>query len=325
MADATDPADTADPAPAERPTLILTGATATGKSALALAVAQRLEGEIISADSRQVYRDMDIGTAKVTPEERARVPHHGLDLIDPDQRYSAGRFARDARTWAREIRERGRVPVIVGGTGFFVRALTKPMFREPEMDPECREVLRRHLRRMESRELRRWLARLDSESAAALRNRGGTQRIERALEVALLTGHTLPWWQRERPPEHEPLDAIIFLLELPRDRLYDRINHRVDAMLDAGLVDEVADLLTAGYAPGDPGMSATGYAEIVGHLEGTASLDDAADAIRARTRKYARRQLTWFRNQLPDDAVRLDGTRPVDELVEEVVERWSAA
>lgn len=310
-------------APAEA--LVLTGPTAAGKSALALRVAGALDGEIISADSRQVYRGMDIGTAKATTAERARVPHHGLDLVDPNERYSAGQFARDARRWIAGIRERGRVPIIAGGTGFFIRSLSHPMFREPPMDPDRTEALRHLLGGMALPRLRAWLERLDPESAGKLRERGGAQRVVRALEVVLLTGRTLPDWQRRQPPASPPLQAVVVVLDLPRRTLYDRIDRRVSAMVDAGLIGEVAKLLEAGYAPEDPGMNATGYPEVVAHLRGELTLEEAIDRIRSRTRGYARRQLTWLRNKLPAGAVWLDGTRPMDELVDEVVERWRAA
>lgn len=316
----------ADPDPPRaEPALVLTGPTAAGKSAVALAVAEQLEAEIVSADSRQVYRRLDIGTAKVTADERARVPHHGLDLVDPGERYSAGRFARDARRWIAAIRGRGHVPLIVGGTGFFIRALTHPMFEEPTMDRDRREALRAHLSDMDASRLREWLERLDPESAARLRDRGGTQRVMRALEVVLLTGRTLPWWQRTTPADAPPLTTVTFVLDLPRDVLYERINRRVGAMLDAGLVAEVAELLSDGYAPHDPGMNATGYPEIAAHLHGELSLDEAVRRIRSRTRGYARRQLTWFRKKLPESAIWLDGTLPVEELVERIVNQWRAA
>ncbi|MFW6331167.1 MAG: tRNA (adenosine(37)-N6)-dimethylallyltransferase MiaA, partial [Gemmatimonadota bacterium] len=288
-------------------------------------VAEALDGEVISADSRQVYRGLDVGTAKPTPAERARAPHHGLDLVDPDVRYSAGRFARDAVRWIDEIAGRGRVPVVVGGTGFFIRALTDPLFREPPMERSRRERLREVLDGLEPERLRRWLERLDAESAGTLRERGEAQRVLRALEVVLLTGRTLPWWQRHQPPTTPPLEGPIFVLDLPRDQLYHRIDRRVDAMLEAGLVNEVARLLEAGYGPGAPGMNATGYPEIAAHLRGELDLDEAAERIRRRTRGYARRQLTWFRNQLPERATWLDGTRPEGELVEEMVGAWRAA
>lgn len=304
--------------------LALTGPTASGKSALAMALALRLEAEIVSMDSRQVYRGMDIGTAKPTRSERARVPHHGLDLVDPGERYSAGRFARDARRAITEIRARGRLPLLVGGTGFFLRALTHPLFREPAMDPARREALGERLDALPPGEPARWLAALDPESAARLQEGGGAQRVLRALEVSLLTGRPLGWWH-EHQPGPPPLPLRVFVLDLPRDTVYERINARVDAMLQEGLAEEVRGLLDAGHAPGEPGMNATGYPQMAAHLSGGLTLDEATERIRRATRRYARRQITWLRHQLPPDAVWLDGTRPMDELVEEVVRRWQAA
>lgn len=305
-----------------RDALVLTGPTATGKTELSILVAERLGGEIISMDSRQVYRGMDIGTAKATPAERARVPHHGLDLVDPDERYSAGRFARDARSWIREIRGRGRVPVLVGGTGFFLRALTHPLFREPPLPAEARARLERWMERQSDDVLLHWLEALDPDAAERLRGGGGRQRVMRALEIAILTGRPLGWWHRSAEPEAPPLRPLIFVLTLPRDVLYARINARVHAMVEAGLVDEVAALLERGYGPGDPGMNATGYPEFVAYLRGQSTLEEAIDATQRATRRYARRQLTWFRHQLPEDAVWVDGTRPREELVEEIAGRW---
>lgn len=305
-----------------RDALVLTGPTATGKTELSILVADRLGGEIISMDSRQVYRGMDIGTAKATPAERARVPHHGLDLVDPDERYSAGRFARDARSWIREIRGRGRVPVLVGGTGFFLRALTHPLFREPPLPAEARARLERWMERQSDDVLLHWLEALDPDAAERLRGGGGRQRVMRALEIAILTGRPLGWWHRSAEPEAPPLRPLIFVLTLPRDVLYARINARVHAMVEAGLVDEVAALLERGYGPGDPGMNATGYPEFVAYLRGQSTLEEAIDATQRATRRYARRQLTWFRHQLPEDAVWVDGTRPREELVEEIAGRW---
>lgn len=302
--------------------LVITGATATGKTALAIDVAQRVEGEIISMDSRQVYRGMDIGTAKATLEQRARVPHHGLDLVEPDERYSAGRFALDARRWIAEIRARGRVPILAGGTGFFLRALTHPLFRQPPMPARRRRALNRWLSGRPLAELRRWLEVLDPRTGVALERRGGRQRVERALEVVLLSGRPLSWWHTHAPPDAEPLRPRTFVLDLPRKALYRRIDDRVGEMVEAGLVEEIERLLEEGYGAGDPGMSATGYAELIPYFADGRSLDEAIGLIRRNTRRYARRQLTWFRHQLPRDAVWLDARRSRTDLAEEVVQCW---
>ena len=302
--------------------IAIVGATATGKTALAIDVAEAVGGEIISMDSRQVYRGMDVGTAKATSDQRARVPHHGLDVVDPSERYSAGRFSADARRWIAEIRGRGRVPVLVGGTGFFLRALTHPLFREPELPPERRRRLQRYLDRLPERRLRAWLAANDPVSAERLRHGGGRQRASRALEVVLLTGRPLPYWHEHAPLAAAPVSLSIFVLELPRSELFDRIDRRVDRMVEDGLIEEVERLLASGYGPGDPGMSATGYAELVPYLRGERSLPDALDDVRRATRRYARRQQTWFRNQLPAGAHHLDARRPMRELTEEIVRTW---
>lgn len=304
--------------------LVLAGPTASGKTALSLAVAQRLGGEIVSMDSRQVYRGMDVGTAKATPAERARIPHHGLDLVDPDQRYSAGRFARDARGWIHDIQARGRLPLLVGGTGFFLRALLEPVFTEPPVDAERREALRAWLAAQPRDRLEVWTARLDPDRAS-LAAEGGPQRLSRTLEVALLTGRPLSAWHRTAPPEGDPIPALVVVLEIPREELDRRIAERVRRMMAAGLVAEVASLLAAGYPPTAPGMTGVGYREVAAHLRGEATLEETVEAVVARTRQYARRQLTWFRNQLPSGAVALDATRPLEEQVRGVVEAWEAA
>jgi tRNA dimethylallyltransferase len=280
--------------------------------------------EIISMDSRQVYRGLDVGTGKVGPRERRAVPHFGLDIRDPDQWYSAGAFSRDARRWIAEIRERGRVPLLVGGTGFFLRALTNPLFPEPAMDPARRAALRAFLSHVSEEALLRFVEVLDParmDEAVA----GGRHRAARTVEVALMTGRTLSWWHREGPPPEAPLEGVIVVLEMPRERLYDRINRRVGRMMEEGFPDEVRRLLEEGFGPRDPGMTGAGYREMVAYLQGRCSLPDAEDRIRRAHRRYARRQMTWNRHQLPKDAVFLDGARPEAELVEEVLRVWEGA
>ena len=304
--------------------LAITGATATGKTALSLAVAAALDGEIISMDSRQIYRGMDVGTDKVAADFRARVRHHGIDIRDPGESYSAGEFARDAVRWMRGIRARGRIPVLAGGTGFFLKALVEPLFEEPRMDRERVARLRAFLGKRDVEELERWVRVLDPERAG-LAIAGGTRRITRTLEIALLTGRPLSSWHvaaRGSPPAPA---GVIVVIEVPRQQLYDRINRRVRTMVERGMVVEVRALAARGYGAHDPGMSGTGYREVLGYLEGRWSLDEALAATRRATRGYARRQLTWFRNQLSADALGIDGTQPLETQCAEVVDAWRAA
>ena len=302
---------------------MITGATATGKTDLAAELAERLDGEVISADSRQVYRGLEIGTAKPDPALRGRLPHHGLDLVDLDERYSAGRFARDAWRWIREIESRGRVPLVVGGTGLFIRALLDPLAPEPDFESGRRARLRRFLTAQPVDRLEAWLARLDPERAADLGGEGGTQRFARSLEVALLSGRPHSWWMRQSP-ETSALDAQVFCLRLPRDELYRRVDRRFHRMMETGLLDEVRGLLER-YPADAPGFRTVGYAELIGHLREGIPLSEAVEAAKRSARRYARRQLTWFRHQLSEDTVRLDARRPIESLAAEVVERWQQA
>ena len=304
--------------------IAIVGPTASGKTALSIEVAALLDGEIISMDSRQVYRGMDIGTAKATPAQRASVPHHGLDLADPSERFSAGRFARFARRCIEQIRDRGRVPILVGGTGFFLRALTDPIFREPDLDPARRDSLQAYLERLSQDQQRAWLAALDPQTADRLGRGGGKQRVLRELEMALLTGQPISWWHRHAPPEAAPLELRIYVLDPPSADLFRAIDARVDRMLREGLLDEVRALQQRGYSPGDPGMNATGYAELFPVLAGEVSLETAAELIRKNTRAYARRQLTWLRHQLPPNAVWMDPAERLPGQAERIAGNWRA-
>jgi tRNA dimethylallyltransferase len=304
--------------------LAVTGPTASGKTDLSLALAERVRAEVISMDSRQVYRDMDIGTDKVGRAARAAVPHHGLDLVAPDERYSAGRFARDARRWMDEIHGRGALPLLVGGTGFFLRAVLDPVFTEPPLDPDRLEALRAWLKSQSRERLQRWVERLDPERAR-LASEGGPQRLGRTLEVALLSGRPLTWWHRAAPSEGDGLPGVVVLLDLPRDEMDRRIDERVAGMLERGLVEEVRALLAAGYAEDAPGLTGTGYREVAAHLRGEATLDQAVEEIRRNTRRYARRQLTWFRHQLPESTLRVDATAPVGEQADAALAAFERA
>ncbi len=310
-------------------TPVLVGPTAVGKTAVAAALAALTPITVISADARQVYRGLDIGTAKPDRALRARVPHIGLDLVDPGERYSAGRFARDAAGWLDEIRAAGRLPVVVGGTGFYVRALADGLFREPPLEPGRREQLRGWTARLPAADLARWAGRLDARFQV-----GGRQRAARAIEVALLTGQALSWWQREAR-ETGVMRPWYIHLTLPREALRTRIAARVDAMLAAGLVDEVRGVLARGVPPDAAGLDGVGYREVVAQLTNGTRLTtaDLREAIAAATRRYAKRQETWFRNQLrAPDAVRsapeiwmLDATQTPEKLAAMILDRWTTA
>ncbi len=302
--------------------LAIVGPTGVGKSALGIDVALRLRGEIVSVDSRQVYRGMDIGTAKVTASQRAAVVHHGLDIRSPDERYSAGEFGRDARGWIAEIRSRGRLPILVGGTGFFLRTLMEPLFREPPLDPDRCRALEDALGGLSRSELARWVRGLDSRRAGVAAE-GGAQRMIRTLAVTMLTGHPLSSWHRDSPPDGDPLSGVVCVLTLPRDVLAWRIERRAQAMVADGLIQEVEALLAAGHRPGDPGMTGVGYREVVDHLAGRITVAEAIERMTVATRRYAKRQETWFRRQLGPRAARIDAALPGERLVRAALAVWA--
>ncbi|UCD24694.1 MAG: tRNA (adenosine(37)-N6)-dimethylallyltransferase MiaA [Gemmatimonadota bacterium] len=293
---------------------VIVGATAVGKTAVALELRNYWPIVVISADSRQVYRRLDIGTAKPTSAEQQLVRHLGIDLIEPGQRYSAGRFATDAAGWLSDM-SGSEQPVVVGGTGFYVRALAEGLFREPPLDAIRRERFRLWARDRQG--LGNWAARLDPEFRG-----GGRQRASRAIEVALFTGRALSWWQREAK-ERGVMRPWYVLLTVPRPVLYRRIEQRVDRMLQMGLVAEVEELLSSGVEPAAPGLDGVGYREVVQYLEGRLSGDALATSIAQSTRRYAKRQETWFRHQLGAATVRtLDSTQPASNMAQEIVRIW---
>jgi len=295
---------------------VIVGPTAVGKTAVALALAARWPLEVVSADSRQVYRRLDIGTAKPTRKERARVTHHGLDLVDPGTRYSAGHFARDAEGWLADVRARGRQPVVVGGTGLYVRALAEGLFREPALDPARRRSLDAFTARLEPLELLRWAGRLDPGFHG-----GGRQRAARAIEVALITGYPLSYWQ-QAARARGAIDPWYIVLTVPRPVLHQRIARRAEEMMKRGLVEEVASVLAEGLGPAAPGLDGIGIREAVEYLHGRRPRESVAEAIAVSTRQYAKRQQTWFRHQLTGAVLTLDATRPPERLAAEIAQAW---
>ena len=275
--------------------LAILGPTASGKSALALAIAEQAGGEIIACDSQQVYAGLDVGTAKPTADERRRVPHHALDLCRPDETFHAARWAAVARAAIDDVIARGRLPIVVGGTGLYYRALTAGLFEAPAPDPALRARHRELADREGVEALRARLLEIDPESAAAIGPRDFV-RISRALEVHEQTGQTIGALRRQAAAPGD-LAPVAVLLDPPLDVLRARIEARVREMLAAGFLDEVRRLRAAGYGTGSRPMLALGYQQLASVLDGTKTLDDATTEIARATLAYARRQRTWFKKE----------------------------
>ncbi len=298
-----------------QPVIAIVGPTAVGKSALALALAQHLGGEIVNADALQVYRGFDIGTAKPSTAERSRAPHHLIDILDPAERYSAGRFAALAESAIAGIHGRGAVPILVGGSGLYLRALLEGIAPMPPVDPAVRDELQARLEREGLAALHRELAQLDPPTAARL-GAGDRQRVLRALEVVLSSGQPLSSWIARRPFGAERLAATRIGLTLSRRVLYDRIAVRVCRMKDEGLEEEVRRLLESGVQPEAPAFQAIGYRQFAQAARGMWTAEQAvAETIRA-TCRFAKRQQTWFRAER--DIVWFDAAVPAS-LVDEVM------
>ncbi len=299
--------------------LVICGPTGVGKTALSLAVAEQVPVEIVSADSRQIYRHMDIGTAKPSPAELARVPHHFIDIFDPGRDYSAGEYSRDARRVIAEIFERGRLPLVVGGSGLYLRALLEGFFDLEIKDEDLRRTLKNRLKTDGIAALYAEFARVDPELAAKT-HPNSVKRVLRALEVYYLTGKPLSLIQREhRDPA--PFGRVKIGLTMERPKLYARINRRVEEMFDAGLVAEVRGILQMGYAPTLNALNSVGYKEVIAYLQGEMDLFACKEAVKQNTRRYAKRQLTWFRRE--NDLQWLDITAPPElpELAGEVLRK----
>lgn len=283
-----------------RPALAVVGPTASGKSALALALAERFGGEIVSCDSMQVYRGMDIGTAKPTAGERGRVPHHLIDILDPDEPFSAADYGEEAASVAEAVLSRGRLPIFCGGTGLYLSAaLTGRHADAPPSDPTLRaELSERGGTEEGRRELYGELSRVDPASAAAT-HPNNLRRVVRALEIYRLTGKPKSVFDRESRERDARFDCLSIGLDFPdRRELYARIDRRVDRMMEEGLFTEAKTLWERGYlAPGTTAGQAIGYRQFLSCFTGDSTPEEAAEEIKLATRRYAKRQLTWFRAQ----------------------------
>jgi len=280
--------------------VVICGPTASGKTALAIELAIRIGGEIISADSMQVYRGMDIGTAKPTVKEQERTPFHLIDLVEPNHQFTAAEWKRHAERAVDMIRNRNRIPVLCGGTGMYLRALLRNWtMAETPRDEQVRKELEEEAASVKSGELHRRLEKLDAETAGRL-HPNDLLRIVRALEVCIVSGSTLSAVHaKDRDPQRKSkgIEAVQFALTMPREQLNRRINERVDSMISQGLEDEVCRLLERGYDPGLPAMQSLGYKEMCAYLRGDTTRETAIEQIKMSTRRYAKRQMTWFRSE----------------------------
>ena len=279
-----------------RPRLaVLTGPTGAGKSELALALALTLGGEIINADSLALYRGFNLGTAKPSPADRARAPHHLVDILDPDQDFDAAAYLKEARPLVHGLGRAGRPVLAVGGTGFYLRALTRGIFSGPGRD----ESFRAGLAAEDTKELHARLAAVDPPTAARV-SQADRVRLERALEVHHLTGRPISQWQREHGLKDKPFETLTLVLDRPPEQLETRLYRRTCLMFEQGLKAEVEKLIRDGWAPTLKPFGAIGYRETLEHLRGLISLDQAREKTYLATRRYAKRQRTWFRGQMPE-------------------------
>lgn len=274
--------------------LAIVGPTASGKTPLSIALAEKLKGEIVSADSRQIYRFLDIGTAKPSASDLRRIPHHFIGTLDPEEEYSAGQYGKDVRKAIAGIQAKKKTPILVGGSGLYIRAAVDGLFEGPERDPEVRFALESELREKGLGGLLGKLKEVDPDSYAEMKREPKERRVVRALEVYMTSGRTLSEFKRD-PQPMPPLDVLQIAMDWPRAELYQMIDERVERMMEEGFLEEVRNLKARGYDRHLNALNTVGYKELFEHLEGKYSLDVAVEAMKRNTRRFAKRQLTWFR------------------------------
>lgn len=280
-----------------KPLIILTGPTAVGKTALSIGLAKAVNGEIISADSMQVYRKMNIGTAKIEPSEMQGVRHHLIDILDPGEEFNVVLFKKYALDAMEDIYSRGKIPVIVGGTGFYIQALLYDIdFEDNDNDMSYREELQRLAAEKGNSYIHDMLFKVDSESAEKI-HENNVKRVIRALEFYRKTGMKISEHNETEAQKESPYNFEYFVLNDDRSKLYDRIDRRIDIMLEQGLIDEVRQLVSEGYSRDLVSMQGLGYKEIIDYIQGRCSLDEAVYTLKRDTRHFAKRQITWFKRE----------------------------
>ena len=281
----------------KKPMIILTGPTAVGKTDLSIQLAKAINGEIISADSMQVYRHMDIGSAKVTPEEMDGVPHHLIDVLEPEEEFNVVVFQKLAKEALTGIYERGHIPIIVGGTGFYIQALLYDIdFTENDGDTAIRRELEKLAQTQGAGCLHQMLQEIDPESAAAI-HQNNVKRVIRAIEFYRQTGKKISLHNEQEREKQSPYQVLYYVLDTDRKTLYERIDRRVDLMMEHGLVDEVKHLADMGCTRDMVSMQGLGYKEILDYLSGEIPLEEAVYILKRDTRHFAKRQITWFKRE----------------------------
>ena len=282
---------------ANNPLIILTGPTSVGKTALSIQLAKTVDGEIISADSMQVYRYMDIGTAKITPEEMQGIPHYLIDALTPDEEFNVVKFQQYAKKYIEDIQSRGKIPILVGGTGFYIQAVLYDIdFTENDINPSYRQELEQTAKEKGAEYLHALLTQVDPKSAGAI-HPNNIKRVIRALEYHKLTGEKISDHNTEQRKKNSHYQYCYFVLNKNRAKLYEGINLRVDQMMQNGLLEEVKALAERGYTKDMVSMQGLGYKELLAFLEGEGTLEGAVDLIKKETRHYAKRQITWFKRE----------------------------
>jgi tRNA dimethylallyltransferase len=300
----------------KKPAVIIAGPTAVGKTKLSIEIAKSLDGEIVSADSMQIYRYMDIGTAKPSLSERQGIPHHMIDILDPEQEFSVAEYQKMALSIIDDIHRRNKLPIIVGGTGLYIKSLLYPMnFTDAYQDVEYRKKLQDMAEKKGKDYLHQKLKEIDPITAARL-HPNDVKRVIRALEVYYLSGKPMSHYVQNLKDMDFRYNVAMIGLTMDRAKLYERINRRVDAMIEAGLLDEVKDLLDRGYTRDMISMQGLGYKEIIDYYQGKLSLEEAVQILKRETRRYAKRQLTWFRAQKGIKWINMDEFNSEEELVD---------
>lgn len=304
----------------KKPLIVLTGPTAVGKTDTSIALAKKIGGEIISADSIQVYRYMDIGSAKISKAEMKGVPHFLIDELDPSEEFNIVVFQKLAYQYIEEIYKRGHIPILTGGTGFYIQSVLYGIdFEEEETDPYYREELEKYAKTYGAEALHKRLQQVDEESAKQI-HANNIKRVIRALEYYKQTKQPISEHNKIQRKKESPYQFVYFVLNRERTELYNRINLRVEQMVKQGLVEEVKQLLEKGYGRELVSMQGLGYKEIAASLEGEISLEDAIERIKRDTRHFAKRQLTWFRREKEVTWIDMEQFISTEELVEELLE-----